>query len=252
MSINYFIRPKWSTNFENLVCGYTLPEHGNMALTRKSISSGKTTEENRIKLSNLLNFDINNFFLPHQVHSDKVILVNEDNKGKGVYSLENAIEGDACVTNKKNILLMITWADCIPILMYDPKNEIIGAVHSGWKGTKQNIFKKTLDTMKSLGSQEKDIYVSIGPGIRSCCYKVGKEFQLYFSGNHNFFSLKKNDLYFDLAGYINDIVLSNGIDINKNDFYSKCNSCCKTPVFFSCRKDGNDKFEGQGAFIALR
>jgi YfiH family protein len=243
--------PVSNFKFNGLLCGFTLPYYGNFALTRKSILSGKSTEENRCNLAKTLKMDINSFFSPHQIHSNEIIIVDEDDKGKGSCSIDNAIKGDACITDRKNIVLLVTWADCIPVLFYDQQMGIIGAIHAGWKGTNLQIIEKTICRMLEMGSKVETIFSIIGPGIRSCCYKVGQEFLAYFENYKNFFRYDQNDIYFDLAGCVNKKCIE-AVITNKNiEFFGKCNSCNISPEFFSCRRQGMDLFEGQAAFICM-
>lgn len=244
--------PEWGKKTPKLTCGFTLPELGNQALTRKSITTEKSTKQNRIGLAKQLKINSKNIFYPHQIHSDIVITVTETQRGMGAYSINNTIKGDACITNKENMLLMITWADCIPILLYDPCSNWIGAIHTGWRGTLNNIVEKTIINLKTNHVNIKNIFAAIGPGIRECCYKVGNEFKEYFKSISlsNFLIEKKDGLYFDLAGSVFKQLIEEGIEKGKIDFYGKCNSCSKDPIFFSCRKDGK-YFEAQAAFIGL-
>jgi polyphenol oxidase len=250
---NEILMPNWQIKFKNLICGFTLPSSGNMALTRKSISSGNTTKENRINFADNIGINSEFIFSPHQIHSDIVIDVTNDKKGKGAYSLENAIDGDACFTSEKNILLMVTWADCIPIILYEENNNIIAAVHSGWKSTNLEIIKKTINRIKEKSGGKVRLYAAIGPGIRNCCYKVGKEFLNLFKYEENkeLFNLYNEEIYFDLSGFVYKQLINNGLNEENIDFYSKCISCSEDPVFFSCRKDGKENFEAQGAFIGI-
>ena len=131
--------PEWKKNFNNLICGFTTPFFGNMALTRKSVSTNRNLKENRIFLADYLKISSDKIFSPHQIHSDSVIYVDEKISGRGAYSLDNAIQGDACYTDKKNNLLIVSWADCIPVLLFEKEKGIVAAIHSGWRGTKENI-----------------------------------------------------------------------------------------------------------------
>ncbi len=65
--------PDWKKNFPELICGFTLPIFGNQALTRKSITSKKSTKQNRIELANQLKINSRNIFYPHQIHSDAIL-----------------------------------------------------------------------------------------------------------------------------------------------------------------------------------
>ncbi len=249
---NDFFMPYWQKTFNNILCGFSLPKHGNQALTRKSITLKTTTKQNRILLAKKLNLNSLRIFSPHQIHTDKIIFVDKKKIGKGAYSVKNALESDACITRIKNVLLVVTWADCVPVLIYNPREKIIGAVHSGWKGTLLNIVNKVIIKMIGKEKNAENIYASIGPAIRDCCYKVGEEFIPLFSKiNLNKYLFKKKDgIYFDLAGSVFQQLIDSGLNKNNIDFSGLCTCCNKEPSFFSYRKD-NDKFEGQAAFICL-
>ncbi|HOV13909.1 MAG TPA: peptidoglycan editing factor PgeF [Spirochaetota bacterium] len=250
---NNLLIPDWEKEFDNLVCGFSLPYYGNQALTRKSYSTGRTLKENRMFLAENLNIDSKTIFSPHQTHSDIVIYVHGNNSGKGCYSLEDAIEGDACFTDKKNNLMLVTWADCIPIILFEDKKSIVAAVHSGWRGTKDNIVTKTVLNMLKIGGSIENIYAAIGPGIRDCCYKVGNDVAEYFN-NENYASFIRRDgedIYLDLQSIIYKELVLAGVKEEKIDSYGKCNSCSKEIDFFSCRKVGKEYFEGQAAFIGF-
>ena len=103
-----------------------------------------------------------------QIHSDTVYTYNE-------YDLKEK-EGDALITNVKDVAIGVFTADCVPIIIVDNNNEVIGAIHSGWRGTFNSIVLKTLYKMKEefnidIGSTK----VFIGPHIRQCCYEVSED-----------------------------------------------------------------------------
>jgi|GEM_PF-1153014 len=243
-----FIVPFWNDHI-GLKVGFTLPVMGNQALTRKSITSNNTTKENRINLAKKLGIKPDNIFSPHQIHSDIIINVSYDMKGKGAYSKRNAIKGDACITKNKNILLIVTWADCVPVLLYDKETKWLAAIHSGWKSVKQNIIKNTINVLRNNEVSLKNVFAAIGPGIKDCCYNVGKEFNEYFKKS-KFLINKNNGLYFNLSGYVYEELLKIGINKNNIDFFNICTCCNENPSFFSCRKDGIN-FEAQAAFIGI-
>lgn len=248
-----FIEPEWCKKFKNIRCGFTLPILGNFALTRKSIYSGRTTQENRINLASILNVEKNMVFSPKQTHSDIIINVEESLIGKGVYDLKGAIEGDACFTKIKNLLLFTTYADCVPVIIFDSKLKVAGTVHSGWRGIQKNIIKRIIDKYKDFGSTKDSIYVAIGPAIHDCCYKVGDDFIENFkdSSVKEFFKIKNKEFFFNPAKAVLKQLLEEDIKQENIDFIDKCTCCSLDPSFFSCRKDGRDFFESQAAFIVM-
>ena len=75
----------------------------------------------------------------HQVHGNKVLLVNEPITTEGY---------DAMITNQANVYLAVSIADCCPVLIHDTKNNAVAAIHAGWRGTKKNIVGKTVQIMQ--------------------------------------------------------------------------------------------------------
>jgi YfiH family protein len=109
-----------------------------------------------------------------QIHSD-VIRVFSD-------SSADACKGDASATNRPGLLLAIQTADCVPILLVDPKKRAIAAIHAGWRGTLARIAQKAVGRMQfEFGSKPADLLVAIGPSIGPCCYEVAADFVTKFT-----------------------------------------------------------------------
>jgi YfiH family protein len=103
-----------------------------------------------------------------QIHSD--VIHNIDR------APETPLQGDAVITQTPGLLLSVQTADCVPILIVDPKRRVVAAVHAGWKGTLRRIAGKTAGQMQMLyGSQPKDLVAAVGPAIARCCFEVGPE-----------------------------------------------------------------------------
>jgi len=104
----------------------------------------------------------------HQIHSDVVV----DAAGRsGCLG-----EGDALMENTPGRLIAVKTADCIPILLVDPRHRAVAAAHAGWRGTAQRIAAHAVAEMhRKFSSQPEDLHAAIGPGIGKCCYQVGPE-----------------------------------------------------------------------------
>lgn len=90
---------------------------------------------------------------------------------------------DASVTKIPGLLLAVQAADCVPILLVDPQNRAVAAVHAGWRGTLARIVEKAIGRMQmQFGSRPADLLAAIGPAIGGCCYEVGTEVAAAFSG----------------------------------------------------------------------
>ena len=182
--------------------------------------------------------------LLHQVHSNKIFFINKKVKKKLI--------GDGLLTKNKNLAIGILTADCCPILFYDPKKSIIGAVHAGWKGAFKNIGSKMVSEFKKKGTKLEDLYVAIGPTISQNSYEVKKDFKYRFLkqklSNRKFFKMKRNKIYFDLVGYIYNQMKKSGIkniEIIKKDTFNPKNN------FFSARRSLKNNFDDYGRNISI-
>ena len=120
-----------------------------------------------------------NLVLSRQVHKDHVAIVTASDRGNG-FLRENrfdAVNGaDALITDQPEVALMLFFADCVPIFLYDPVKRVIGLVHAGWRGTVLRIVGKTVRKMETVfGCNPTDMVAAIGPSIRVCCFETGAD-----------------------------------------------------------------------------
>ena len=109
-----------------------------------------------------------------QIHSDTVHLFGA--------ACTEACKADASVTNTPGLLLAIQTADCVPILLVDPKRRAIAAIHAGWRGTLARIAQKTVGQLQmQFGCNPSDLIAALGPSIGPCCYEVGPELVTQFT-----------------------------------------------------------------------
>lgn len=126
-------------------------------------------EENRRRVTEALGLD--RLVFANQVHGRTVLKV--DGPSEGGWS---AGEGDALITNQPGLGLCAQTADCVPVLLFDSANRAVGAIHSGWRGTVQNIIQATLDAMvETYGTDPGNVRAAIGPSISKENYRVGPE-----------------------------------------------------------------------------
>ena len=152
-------------------------------------------------VSNKMGVNIENLFTMNQTHSNKVVVIDDTNKHI------QRVNSDALVTSQKNITISVLTADCVPVLIYDEVNKIIGSVHAGWKGAAGGIIENTLNEFFKVNKNGK-INVAIGPCIGVGNYEVGREFyskfiQLSKKNNNFFIETKNNKFFFNLRKYIN-------------------------------------------------
>lgn len=112
-------------------------------------------------------------FTCNQVHSDIIFTVKELDQGQDFYYGRIFRDGDGLVTNLENVALVAKVADCVPILLFDPKNKAQASLHSGWRGTLAQISKKALNIMEEeYNSRSEDIFAYIGPCISWDSFEV--------------------------------------------------------------------------------
>lgn len=137
----------------------------------------------------------------HQIHSNKVQTVIEP------WEAEANPQADGMVTKTPGIALGILAADCVPVLIADSKQRVIGAAHAGWRGAFGGVLEATLDAMEALGARRSDIVAVIGPSISGSSYEVGPEFHTRFIAaeprNEQFFqpAARAGHFLFDLPAY---------------------------------------------------
>ena len=186
----------------------------------------------------------NKLILMKQTHSSKVIEIKKNNYNRKINS-------DAIITKVKGLALGVLTADCVPIIIYDFKNEIVGCIHAGWKGAFSGIIKNTVNKIKKLNSNNQ-IFASIGPCIGHKSYEVDLNFYKKFLNksrkNKKYFSHKnKNKKLFNLRKFVADklIELKVKVDhVNYDTFREKTN-------FFSYRRSCKLKQNDYGRCISI-
>lgn len=134
-------------------------------------------------------FKLNSIAYAEQIHSNIVLDIKK-----------HLQQGDALITNESKTAVGVFTADCVPILIYDHHKKVASAVHSGWKGTFNNILSETINKMiEGYRCSKENMIIYIGPHIRKCCYEVGDELKERF--------LNK--------GYSEDVFTANYLDLNK-------------------------------------
>ncbi len=129
--------------------------------------------ENRRRLQSALGASGLRLVSLKQIHSDVIHLFDAPPAGP--------CQGDASATNRPGLLLAIQTADCVPILLVDPKKRAVAAVHAGWRGTLARIVVKAIGQMQMhFKSRPADLLAAVGPSIGGCCYEVGTEVATQF------------------------------------------------------------------------
>ena len=179
----------------------------------------------------------------NQAHTDNIEIVEQITNE----NIDTPNPSDGLITDKKDIVLATTNADCILFLMFDPIKKVIANIHSGWKGTLQRISVKAVEKMKEeYGSNPRDIVVCICPSIRKCHFEVDKDvYEMFYNEFKNLKQIdefiikddKKEKWYIDTV-LINKIILKEIGILEENIEDSNICSVCNSEIVHSFRKEG--------------
>lgn len=207
-------------------CFFTTRDFVLTASNRKDLE--KTAQENRKFLKDRLNVEV--IVSAQQVHGDNIETVKPD---KAFY--ENT---DALISDLPDTLMLLNYADCVPIILYSKKDNTGSVVHAGWRGTASQILYKTVLKLKNeFNINPKNITALIGPSIGKCCFETHEDvfLQLVENTDDNDLYVKKYDKYFiDLKKLNYNQLIKSGVE--NIDTCSYC-TCCMSDIFFSYRKE---------------
>ncbi|WP_243289957.1 peptidoglycan editing factor PgeF [Bacillus sp. FJAT-47783] len=256
---------EWNAMNENLVTGFTTKRGGFSTNFFESLNVGlhvlddkQVVVKNRDKIARQIDIPLSHWVFADQVHKEHIQKVSKRDRSAGTTSYETTIsKSDGLYTNEMNTVLALCFADCVPLYFYAPTHHMIGLAHAGWKGTVKNIAGNmlTLWTEKER-IDPKDIYVSIGPSIGSCCYQVddrvidGVKKCLQKDANKTYTEVGRGQYRINLKLVNKLICLQFGVSEQNISVSEYCTSCCDR-LFFSHRRD-QGKTGRMMSFIGLK
>lgn len=187
--------------------------------------------ENYRRVCAELGVDMGKMVSSSQIHTDVVRRVTEADTGKGL-DREIDYDADGLVTDLPGVTLTVFGADCLTILLYDPLQQVIGAVHAGWRGTALGIVERAVEGMKmDYGCRPEHLLAAIGPGISRCCFETDEDVpeameKALGEDAFKFVDREKNGKYHvDLKG-INALWLKrSGVLVTNIDISPDCTAC---------------------------
>jgi len=250
----------------------------------------KIVEKNRKRFFRELGADHFSLAELRQIHSTIIYQAVRGGRGKLEYRPSGypapkvarhvLPQGDALITQEPGVLLSVRGADCMPVLLADPRRRAVAAIHAGWRGALAGIVEITVGEMiRIFDSKPGDLLAAIGPSIRACCYEVGDEVVNAFCGRYpkgeDYFRAAPHDkveaeiarrypllflskkppghgpdavptLHLDLVAVARDQLRRAGVTEAKIQVANFCTSC-RTTLFFSHRKEGG----GTGRMMAV-
>ena len=233
-----FINAGFSTRFGGVSEG--IFESMNLSFSR-SDDENKVLD-NHIIMGKAFGVEPENLVYSYQTHTTNVLKITDENRGMGITRMRNFGEIDGFVTNVPGIMLITSYADCVPLYFVDPVNKAIGLSHSGWRGTVKNMAKATIDKMVAeYNTNPSEIIGLIGPSICRDCYEVGEDVATEFAAYSNGVVTPKQILpdgtkkfYLDLHEANRQNFLACGLK-DKNIFKTDMCTCDKPQLSFSHR-----------------
>ena len=169
-SLQYYHIAEGLTAFSSMrKGGYSTGRYGEFNINRYCGDSEEAIRRNREALCGLLGITDDRLLMPHQVHKAEIAVIDEQR--------DIDLEGyDALMTNVEDVCIGVSTADCIPVLLYDPRQRAVCAVHAGWRGTVMRIVEQSIARMTEVyGTSPHDLIAQIGPGIHLESFEVGDE-----------------------------------------------------------------------------
>lgn len=190
----------------------------------------------------------------YQRHTDNIMSVTE---GHGPESVPDPEGVDAIMTDRRDVVLTVFYADCQPILLYDRKQSIIAAIHAGWRGIIKELPHKTLEKMREVyGTDPADIIAAIGPSICRGCFETDDDvpeatLSVYGERVREYVYRKGSKWHVDLKNITYISLIESGVMPYNIDFSNSCTKCNGEELFWSHRKHGEARGV-QGAMIRLK
>jgi YfiH family protein len=170
---------------------------------------------------------------PYQVHGTHVRPVGQGHTG----TIQPATDG--LLTTTPRVALLLRFADCVPLLLFDPVNRAVGMIHAGWKGTADNIAGAAVAAfVRHVGSRPGDLWAGIGPAISPCCYQVDPDMAEAVSqacpDGTKVLQRRNGALYLDLPGAVRAQLAA--AEVSQIEMAGIC-TACHTDEWFSHRAE---------------
>ncbi|HLF20804.1 MAG TPA: peptidoglycan editing factor PgeF [Bacteroidota bacterium] len=186
----------------------------------------ENVRRNRAMFFDSLGIRAEHLAIPNQCHSATTLRI----QAPGTFE-----SCDAIVTDRNEVFLTITVADCVPIFVFDPVKKAVGAIHSGWRGTARGIVEGTIKKMESeFGSHTANLLAFVGPSARSCCYEVGYEVAREFEDS--VVVKREGKTFLDLKEANVTQLVTSGIPKDNLEICPYC-TICHPESFHSYRRD---------------
>lgn len=255
----HYIEPQLIAGTSAVVAGFTTRHEGVSRPPYNSLNLGLNTNDsvhnvqgNRSLLTRAFGAKLEQLLTVTQVHGTDILVVDTSNQDVTHFL---KIECDGIITNQPGIMIGIGVADCVPVLLFDPGQRVVAALHAGWKGTAAGIVRKGVAAMTAdFGTKPCNIVAAIGPAIGPCCYEVDGPVQSAFATEQAIWdqsttATAKGKWKLDLAAAIRYQLIECGVMPERIETSQQCVSCTQE-LFFSYRRDKGETGRHLG-FIML-
>jgi len=209
-----------------------------LLLGRKA-DPGSSEQHRKLLLENI-NSRAQDIYFLKQVHGDRVWVL--DDRAQSPEKVEQE-EADALITHLTEKPIAVLTADCVPVILYDPRQHVTGVIHAGRKGSQMSIVSKTISMLSMVyGSRAEDVAMATGPAIGGCCYEVDEPCIEPFRNNYQ--EWKSFVTPRPSGRFMLDLLKANETDglragiLGKNiHHFGECTSC-RNDRWFSYRREG--------------
>ncbi len=256
----HYLEPSLLAARDVSVQGFTTRHEGVSRSPYKSLNLGLSTQDsshnvegNRSIVARAFGSRVEKLVTVTQVHGNDLLVLDQPNTE---FSHFTKLECDGIITNQRDIMIGVCVADCVPLLLLDPVQRVIAAIHAGWRGTAEGIARKGVSAMVTLfDCRPRNILAAIGPAIRPCCYEVDEPVMAAIrAGKTDFDGVATTGgpgkWQLDLVEANRGQLLRAGIEETNLETTPFCVACEKD-LFFSYRRDSGETGRQMG-FIMLK
>lgn len=228
----------------------------NLSFTRGD--DPENVRENYRRIAASMGFDPENMVLSQQTHTTHVYKVTEADRGRGFTRPLGYTDVDGLMTDVPGLVLVTSYADCVPLFFVDPVKKVVALSHSGWKGTAHRMGMVTVEAMKrEYGCRPEDIRAAVGPSICQDCYEVSEDVFMQIeaimpedAGDELYYQKENGKYQLNLWKINEQIFLQAGILQEHISVTDVC-TCCNPEVFFSHRATQGRR-GNLAAFLGIR
>ncbi len=232
--------------------GVSAPPQATLNMSFSRPDDPAAVRENRRRVYAALEIDPARVVQAGQIHGADVLVVEQRYAGRGALDRPSVLPpADALITREPNLFLLAAFADCTPLLLFDPVQRAVGVAHAGWQGTVKGIGAATVQAMqRAFGSQPRNLVAVVGPAAGPCCYNVwphvAEQIRAAFPAQPDLLRTRDGQTFFDLWAANTATLVACGVPRDQIEVSGIC-TIHHAERFFSHRASGGET----GRFAAV-